>query len=104
MADQPKEHPIKALERQISTAKSVRDVLRLDFARDRYVNNFQAMSGRQDGLQQFEAEALNFMELANNKPEIMNADKFSIVAGFMRAAVWNLSFMGNDLSVFVRGK
>lgn len=102
--EQPKENPIKALERQIAGATSVREVLRLDFARDRYVNNFQAMSGRTDGLQQFEAEAMNFMELANNKPEIMTADKFSIVAGFMRAAVWNLSFQGNDLSVFVRGK
>lgn len=102
--EQPKENPIKALERQIENAKSVKEILRLDFAKDRYVNNFQAMSGRTDGLQQFESEALNFMELANNKPEIMNADKFSIVAGFMRAAAWNLSFLGNDLSVFVRSK
>ena len=97
------ENPIKALERQIQSAKTVKDVLKVPFAKDRYIANFQAMSGRTDGLQQFESEAFNFMELANAKPEIMQCDKFSIIAGFMRAAVWNLSFMGNDLSVYPRG-
>jgi recombinational DNA repair protein RecT len=103
--EEPKkvENPIKALERQIQGAKTVKDVLKMEFAKDRYVKNFQAMSGRTDGLQQFESEAFNFMELANNKPEIMGADKFSIIAGFMRAGVWNLSFQGSDLSVYVRG-
>jgi recombinational DNA repair protein RecT len=104
MAEEKKiENPIKALERQILGAKTVKDVLRLDFAMDRYVKNFQAMSGRTDGREQFEAEALNFIELANNKPDIMKCDRFSIIAGFMRAAVWNLSFLGNDLSVYPRG-
>lgn len=103
MADIAKVNPVKALENQIAQAKSVKDVLKVDFAKDRFITNWNALSGRQDGLQKYEQEVLNFIELANSKPDIMNCDKFSIVAGFMRAAGWNLSFQGNDLSVYPRG-
>lgn len=96
-------NPLKQFEDQVAVAKGVKDILKIDIVKNRYVANFAAISGRDDGLQVFEQEAFAFIDLVNTKPEIMECDPFSIVAGVIRASTYGLSFSGNDLSVYPRG-
>jgi recombinational DNA repair protein RecT len=106
MAEEKKEvakvNPIRQFEQQVALAKSVKDVLKIDIVKNRYVANHTAITGHADGLQVYEQESFAFIDLANNKPEIMECDPFSIVAGFLRASNYALSFSGNDLSVYPR--
>ncbi len=103
MAEQiVKKNPLKVFEEQIALAKGVKDILKTTLVKDRYVANFQGISGRADGAQVFEQESFAFIDLANNKPEIMACDAFSIVAGFLKASTYPLSFSGNDLAVYPR--
>lgn len=101
--DVAKINPLKQFEMAIKEAKSVKDILKIDSVKNRYVANYQAISGRTDGLQNYEAEAFAFMELATSKPDIMECDPVSIIAGFLRGSTFGLSFQGNHLSVYPRG-
>lgn len=106
MADEnkiQKINPLKQFEQQVAVAKNVKDILKIDIVKNRYIANFTALTGRSDGLQVFEQEAFAFIDLVNTKPEIMECDPFSIVAGLIRASTYGLSFSGNDLSVYPRG-
>jgi recombinational DNA repair protein RecT len=100
--DLQKVNPLKQFEQQVALAKNVKDILKIDVVKNRYVANYSAISGRQDGLQAYEQESFAFIELVNNKPEIMECDPFSIVAGFLRGSSYALSFAGNHLSVYPR--
>lgn len=96
-------NPLKQLEMTIAEAKNVKDLLQISVVSNRYIKNFEAATGRSDGAETFEREAFAFIELANNKPDIMKADKMSIFAGFVKAASTGLSFSSGKLSVYVRG-
>lgn len=96
-------NPLKAMEQQIATAKNVKDLLKIDVVSNRYIANYEAGTGRKDGKERFEREAFAFMELANNKPDIMECDPISIFAGFIKAGVTGLSFGSSKLSVYPRG-
>jgi len=98
-----KANPLKALETEIASAKNVKDLLKINVISNRYIANYEAGTGRKDGAEKYEREAFAFMELANNKPEIMNCDKVSIFAGFIKAGLTGLSFSNTRLSVYPRG-
>lgn len=97
------QNPIKKLESDIALAKNVKELLKINVISNRYIANYQAGTGRKDGAEKFEREAFAFMEIANSKPEIMNCDKMSIFAGFIKAGLTGLSFSSNRLSVYARG-
>ena len=101
--DVAKINPLKQFEMAIANAKSVKDIIKIDSVKNRYVANYKGISGREDGLQVYEQEAFAFMELATNKPDIMECDPVSVIAGFLRASTFGLSFQGNHLSVYPRG-
>lgn len=95
-------NPIKQFEQALTTAKNVKDILKIDVVKNRYVANYKGISGREDGLQVFESESFAFIDMANAKPEILECDPYSIVSGFLRASTYGLSFQGNHLSVYPR--
>lgn len=107
MSTEPKEqtkalNPLKKLDAEIASAKSVKDLLKIDIVSNRYIANYQAGTGLKDGKERYEREAFAFMELANSKPEIMECDPVSIFAGFIKAGVTGLSFSSSKLSVYPR--
>ena len=96
-------NPLRKLEQEVSVAKNVKDILKINLLADRYIANYQAISGREDGRARFEREAFAFIELVSNKPDIMDCDPFSVMAGFIKAGVTGLSFTDGKLSVYPRG-
>lgn len=100
--DVAKINPLKQFELAIKEAKNVKDILKIDSVKNRYVANYKGISGREDGLQVYEMEAMAFMEMATNKPEIMECEPVSIIAGFLRGSSFGLSFQGNHLAAYPR--
>jgi recombinational DNA repair protein RecT len=96
-------NPLKALDSQIKSATSVKELLKIDIVSNRYISNYEAGTGRKDGKEKYEREAFAFMELANTNAEIMKCDPVSIFAGFIKAGLTGLSFSSNRLSVYPRG-
>lgn len=104
MSDEKKVmNPLRKLEQEVSVAKNVKDILKISLLSDRYIANYQAVSGRKDGRERFEREAFAFIDLVNSKPEIMECDPFSIMAGFIKASTTGCSFTDGKLSVYPRG-
>lgn len=100
--DVAKINPLKQFEVAIKDAKNVKDILKIDSVKNRAVANYTDITGRDDGLKYYEQEAFAFIELANTKPEIIECDPISIIAGFLRASTFGLSFQGNHLAVYPR--
>lgn len=100
--DVAKINPLKQFEMAIKDAKNVKDILKIDSVKNRAIANYTGITGRNDGLQYYEQESFAFMELATTKPEIMECDPVSIIAGFLRGSTYGLSFQGNHLSVYPR--
>lgn len=97
-----KQNPIKALEQAVAAAKSVKDLLKIDVVSERYIANYQAFSGRSDGRERFERDSFAFMEIANNKPEILECDPFSIFAGFIKTAAYGIPIQSKKWSIYPR--
>lgn len=89
MAEQ-KQNALKVLEQQIQQAEGVRGALIL--AQDRYVKNYELVTGKKDGAQRFESEVFNFLDIVAEKPDLQKADKFSIFGAIMKSAITGLSF------------
>lgn len=87
-----KVNPIKALDQAIAAAKNAKELLSIDQVSKRFIANYQAATGRKDGLERYEQEKFAFMEIVNNNPDIMQCDPFSIFAGFVKAGSFGLSF------------
>ena len=81
---------LQTLIKQINSAPNVRDALVI--AQDRWAKNYYLVTGRQDGVQRFQSELLNYLDIINEKPELKKADNFSHFAAVMKAAVTGLSF------------
>lgn len=94
MADQTqitKANPIKALEQQIAAAKDVKGLLSIDAVKNRHIQNYQAVTGRQDGASKYERDVFAFMEKVNANPELMQCDPFSIFAAFVKVGSYGIS-------------
>jgi phage RecT family recombinase len=96
-------NPLKKLEMEVSAAKGMKDIVKIDVVKNRFMENYKAATGRTDALQYYEREALAFIELANNKPDIMECDPFSIMAGFARASTYGLPIGSGKLSIYPQG-
>lgn len=81
---------LQTLIKQINSAPNVRDALVI--AQDRWEKNYYLVTGRKDGVQRFQSELLNYLDIINDKPELKKADNFSHFAAVMKAAVTGLSF------------
>lgn len=86
-----KTNPIKALEQQISAAKNVKDLLAIDAIKNRYIQNYQAVTTRTDGASKYERDVFAFMEKVNANPELLQCDPFSIFAAFVKVGSYGVS-------------
>lgn len=96
-------NPLKALEQAVANAREIKDIVKIDSVKNRHIANYEAITGRTDGMQNYEKEAFALIQLANNKPEIMECDPFSIMAGFIRASSYGLSIDSGKLSIYKQG-
>jgi phage RecT family recombinase len=85
-----KMNPLKKLEMEIEQSPNIRGAVML--AQDRWVKNYQLVTGKKDGAQRFQTELLNYMDIVNEFPALQKCEKFSHFAAVMKAATTGLSF------------
>lgn len=82
---------LKDLIQKVNSAPSVREAVVL--AQDRWAKNYYLVTGKKDGMQRFESELLNYLDIVAEKPDLAKIqDKFTHFAAVMKAAVTGLSF------------
>lgn len=82
---------LKAINQALEKAKSPKQIFTLDFVQERAVKNYQAVTGRNDGVNWYEGEVLAIMQIFAQKPEYAKCDKMSIWGCLMEAGRKGLS-------------
>jgi len=94
---------LKDIENALTTAPSIKSALTLPFVKDRFVKNFEAVTGRKDGGSKFEAELFAYMELLEEKPDLKKVDRFFHFSALVKAGTTGLSFKDNKLYAIPKG-
>jgi hypothetical protein len=98
-----KQLSLKEMENALTNAPSIKSALTMDFVKDRFVKNFEAVTGRKDGSSKFEAELFAYMELLEDKPDLKKVDRFFHFSAMVKAGTTGLSFKDNKLYVIPKG-
>lgn len=83
---------LKKQDQELSQARTVKEALQVGFVRERFVKNYEAITGRKDGDNRFQAEVFHYLELINDNPKLKDADRFSHFAAIVKAGTTGLSF------------
>lgn len=95
---------LKKFEQAIQQAKSVKELFQISDVRDRFIKNYQSVTGRKDGENRLEQERFAYLQIIAEKPELQKVDNFYHVAALIYAGTTGLSFRDNKLYVKSNGK
>jgi recombinational DNA repair protein RecT len=77
---------------QLEKASSIREALSLDFVKDRFIKNYEAITGRKDGENRYASEVFHYTAMCEEKPDLKKGSKFSHFAAIVKAGTTGLSF------------
>lgn len=77
---------------QLEKAGSIREALSLEFVKDRFIKNYESITGRKDGENRYASEMFHYTALCEEKPELKKGSKFSHFAAIVKAGTTGLSF------------
>lgn len=83
---------LKKQNQELAVAKSVKEALMVPFVRDRFIKNYESLTGRKDGDNRFQSEVFHYLELINDNAKLKDADRFSHFAAIVKAGSTGLSF------------
>lgn len=87
------------IEQELSSAPSLKAALTLAVVENRFVANYQAVTGKTDGHNKFQSELLAYLEVISEKPDLMALERFQHLKAVMKAGTTGLSFRDNKLYV-----
>lgn len=90
---------LKRIEDQLIKAPNLKSALQLDFVQERFIANYKAVSGREDGESKFQSEMFAYMEIIHDNPDLAKAERFSHFAALIKCGYTGLSFRDNKLYV-----
>lgn len=95
---------LQKFESSIKEAKNVQELFQIPDVRDRFVKNYQSVTGRKDGENRLEQERFAYLQIVSDKPELQKINNFYHVAALIYAGTTGLSFRDNKLYVYPNGK
>lgn len=95
---------LQKLTQQLDAAPNIKSALALDAVEKIFVDNYSKMTGRKDGTKRLQSEIFALMDIANEKPDILKCDRFSIMAAIVKAGATGLSFQDGKLYPIPYGK
>jgi recombinational DNA repair protein RecT len=105
MADESKtQNQIATLDQKIQKAKNVKELFSLPDVKERFIKNYEAVTGRKDGENRLEQERFAYLQLMADKPDLAQVDKFYHFSALVYAGTTGLSFRNNRLYVYPNGK
>ena len=76
---------LKKIEEQLASAPSIKAMMQLNMVQERFIANYEAVTGKKDGSTRFQSEVFAYLEIVNDKPDLMKADRFSHFAAIIKA-------------------
>lgn len=98
------ENQVAVLDQKIAAAKNVKELFAIPDVKDRFIKNYEAVTGRKDGENRLEQERFAYLQLLADKPELQAVDKFYHYGALVYAGTTGLSFRNNKLYVYPNGK
>lgn len=95
---------LQKFEQSIKEAKSVKELFQIPDVRERFVNNYHAVTGRKDGENRLEQERFAYLQIIADKPDLQKIDNFFHVSALVFAGTTGLSFRDNKLYVYPNGR
>lgn len=90
---------LKKIEEALISAPSIKALTQLPFVQERFVANYQAVTGRKDGPARFQAEVFTYLEIMEEKPDLKKADRFSHFAAMVKIGTMGLSLRDSKIYV-----
>jgi recombinational DNA repair protein RecT len=90
---------LKKIEEALVNAPSIKALTQLPFVQERFVANYQAVTGRKDGEARFQAEVFTYLEIMEEKPDLKKADRFSHFAAMVKIGTMGLSLRDSKIYV-----
>lgn len=76
----------------ITSVQSAKEILEIEAVKDNWINTYQKVSGKNDGILRYEAEKILFMQnYQANQKAFDKCDKFSIYASFVELSISGLT-------------
>jgi hypothetical protein len=72
------------IENKLNNSPSLKAALMENFVEERFVTNFEAVTGRKDGKTKFQSTFLSYMERIAEKQELVKASRFSHFAAIVK--------------------
>jgi hypothetical protein len=96
---------LQSFEQAIAKAKNAQELFTIEAVKDRFVKNFEAVTGRKDGLNRLEQERFAYLQLIHDKgDDVKKAAPFYHFSALIYAATTGLSFRDNKIYVQSNGK
>lgn len=98
--DQQKLSAVQMLEQKLRQAPNLKSALQMGFVQNRYAADYQAATGKKDGMARFLGESLAYMGIVTDNPALAEADRWQHFAALIKGAQKGLSFKdGRELYV-----
>lgn len=82
---------LQLVEAQMKQAPTLRTALMLPFVKERYISNYKAITGREDGENKFMDDLAILNEMAMENPKIAECDRLSVGIALMKVGTTGLS-------------
>jgi recombinational DNA repair protein RecT len=98
------QNQVATLDQKIAAAKTVNELFQLPDVKQRFIRNYEAVTGKKDGENRLEQERFAYLQLLADKPDLQQVDKFFHFAALVYAGTTGLSFRDGKLYVIPNGK
>jgi|SRR6185369_82443 len=95
---------LQKFEQSIKEAKSVKELFQIPDVRERFIKNYESVTGRKDGENRLEQERFAYLQIIADKPDLQKIDNFYHVASLVYAGTTGLSFRDSKLYVYPNGR
>jgi recombinational DNA repair protein RecT len=92
------------LQNKLAAAGSAKAVFELKEVEERFVKNYEAVTGRKDGTNRLEQEKFAYLQRVADNPDLRGVDPFYHYSALVYAATTGLSFRDNQLYLIPNGK
>lgn len=83
---------LQKMSQQLEKAGTIREALSIGFVKERFIKNYEAITGHKDGENRYATEVFHYTALCEEKPELKKGSKFSHFAAIVKAGTTGLSF------------
>lgn len=87
------------IEENLDKAPSLKGALVLSDVQERFIANYQAVTGKKDGENRFQSELFAYLDIISEKPDLQKLPRFQHFKAVIRAATTGLSFRDNKLYI-----